>query len=96
MIRKNRRRKIAPQDLFKLRVITGIAMSPDEKRVAYGIERMDASANKYFKNIHVLEIATGHHSNSPTAITVTASRSGHPMASSSPLSPLGRRRPEFT
>jgi dipeptidyl aminopeptidase/acylaminoacyl peptidase len=58
MTKKIRPRKITPQDLFKLRIITGLAMSPDEKRVAYGVERMDPKANKYFKNISVLDIAS--------------------------------------
>jgi len=59
MTRKIRRRKLTPQDLFKLRIITGLAMSPDEKRVAYCVERMDPTANKYFKNIYVLDITSG-------------------------------------
>jgi dipeptidyl aminopeptidase/acylaminoacyl peptidase len=59
MATKSRRRNITPQDLFRLRIVTGLAISPDEKRVAYSLERMDAKANKYFKNIFMLDIASG-------------------------------------
>ncbi len=57
-IRKPARHKMSPQDLFQLRVITGIALSPDEKKVAYCVERMDRDANKYFKNIMMLDVRT--------------------------------------
>jgi len=54
-----KRVKMSPRDLFRLRVVTGLAISPDEKRVAYGVERMDEKANKYFKNIFMLDIQSG-------------------------------------
>jgi Tol biopolymer transport system component len=56
--KKSARRKMSPQDLFHLRIITGIALSPDEKLVAYCVERMDQEANKYFKNVFMLDVRT--------------------------------------
>jgi dipeptidyl aminopeptidase/acylaminoacyl peptidase len=56
---KTGKRRISTKDLFRLRVATGLAISPDEKRVAYCVERMDEKANKYFTNIFMLDIASG-------------------------------------
>ena len=56
---KSSRHRMSPQDLFRLRLTTGLALSPDERRVAYVVERMDEKANKYFSNIFMLDIATG-------------------------------------
>ena len=39
--RKSKKRKITAEDLYNLRVVTGSAMSPDETKVAYTVERMD-------------------------------------------------------
>ncbi len=50
---------IDAKDLFRLRVVTGLAMAPDEKRIAYSIERTDEADNKYYSNIHMLDITTG-------------------------------------
>ena len=54
--KKKKRSKISPQDLFRLRVTTGLEISPDEKKVAYCVERMDKKERKYFTNIHMLEV----------------------------------------
>lgn len=53
------RRSITADDLFKLKVLTGLSIAPDEKRVAYTVEQVDFDANKYFTNIHMLDLATG-------------------------------------
>jgi len=53
------RKKIAAKDLLRLKLATGVAMSPDEKQVAYTIERIDEKKNKYFTNIFMLDIDTG-------------------------------------
>ncbi len=53
------RRSITADDLFKLKVLTGLAIAPDEKKVAYTVEQVDFDANKYFTNIHMLDLATG-------------------------------------
>lgn len=53
------RRSITADDLFKLKVLTGLSLAPDEKKVAYTVEQVDFDANKYFTNIHMLDLATG-------------------------------------
>lgn len=53
------RRSITADDLFKLKVLTGFSIAPDEKKVAYTVEQVDFDANKYFTNIHMLDLATG-------------------------------------
>ncbi|RKX25984.1 MAG: hypothetical protein DRP45_04685 [Candidatus Zixiibacteriota bacterium] len=53
-----KRKKITAEDLFRLRLATGLAMSPDERKIAYSVEWMDKKENKYFTNIHMLDIAT--------------------------------------
>ena len=57
--RSKRKRSIRAEDLFKLRLPTSVAISPDEKLVAYTVERMDKKENKYFANIFVHDLATG-------------------------------------
>ncbi|MEW5795670.1 MAG: S9 family peptidase [Candidatus Zixiibacteriota bacterium] len=56
---KTSRHKMSVQDLFRLRLVTGLALSPDEKRIAYCVERIDEKSNKYFQNIFMLDIASG-------------------------------------
>lgn len=57
MPRPNRRAKsrtlITAEDLCRLQVITSISLSPDEKAVAYTVERIDQKENKYFSNLWV-------------------------------------------
>jgi len=56
VIRKaSKGRSITAQDLFKLRILTSIALSPDEKRIAYTLERMDKKENKYYANLFVYD-----------------------------------------
>jgi len=57
--KKKRRTKLSPKDLFRLRIATGLEISPDEKQVAYCVERMDQKQNKYFTNIFMLDIDSG-------------------------------------
>ena len=56
---KKRPRGIDGNDLYKLRIATGVALSPDEQKVAYTVERMDKEERKYFQNIHILDIRSG-------------------------------------
>ncbi len=58
-IKPAKKRAIRAEDLFKLRMPTSVAMSPCEKKVAYTIERMDKKDNKYYTNLHLLDIASG-------------------------------------
>ncbi|MFQ6007591.1 MAG: S9 family peptidase [Candidatus Zixiibacteriota bacterium] len=55
--RIRKKRGILAEDLFKLRIPTSIALSPDEKKIAYTVERMDKKENKYFANLFVYDIA---------------------------------------
>ncbi|MDH4034990.1 MAG: S9 family peptidase, partial [candidate division Zixibacteria bacterium] len=57
--KKTTRRPISAADLFKLRLPTGVALSPDENRIAYSVERMDKKANKYFTNVFLHDLKTG-------------------------------------
>jgi len=54
-----KKRSLTAEDLFNLRLPTSIAMSPDEKRIAYTVERMDKKENKYYANLFVLDIVSG-------------------------------------
>ena len=56
---RTKRAPMSARDLYRLRVATGVAMSPDESQVAYCVERMDEKERKYFTNIHMLNVATG-------------------------------------
>ena len=56
--KKTTRRSINAEDLFKLRLPTSVAMAPDEKKVAYTVERMDKEENKYFSNIFLFDLTT--------------------------------------
>ncbi|MEK7774819.1 MAG: prolyl oligopeptidase family serine peptidase, partial [Candidatus Zixiibacteriota bacterium] len=53
--KKSNRSVMGAKDLFNLRIATSIALSPDEKRVAYTLERMDEKENKYFANLWVAD-----------------------------------------
>jgi dipeptidyl aminopeptidase/acylaminoacyl peptidase len=52
-----KKRGISAEDLFKLRIPTSLALSPDEKKIAYTVERMDKKENKYSANLFVYDIA---------------------------------------
>ena len=49
---------MSAKDLYRFRVITGVALSPDEKRIAYTVERMDETDRKYYTNIFMLNTAS--------------------------------------
>jgi dipeptidyl aminopeptidase/acylaminoacyl peptidase len=55
--RTRKKRGIMAEDLFRLRIPTSLALSPDEKKIAYTVERMDKKENKYFSNLFVYDIA---------------------------------------
>ncbi|HUV31308.1 MAG TPA: S9 family peptidase [Acidobacteriota bacterium] len=54
--RKARRRKLTAEDLFKLRIATSVSLSPDERLLAYTVERIDAEKNTYITNIFVHDL----------------------------------------
>jgi len=60
MVRKKSKkavkRPIKAEDIFKLKLPLSVAMSPDEKKIAYTLEIMDKEDNKYYSNLHVYDI----------------------------------------
>ena len=56
--RQNKRRLLRADDLFNVRLPIAIAMSPNERAVAYTVEWMDQKENKYFSNIHICDLGT--------------------------------------
>ncbi len=53
---KNKKRPVAAEDLFNLRIATSVSLSPDEKRIAYTVERIDKEDNKYYTNIFLYDL----------------------------------------
>jgi len=53
---KHKKRSIKTEDLFKLKLPLSVAMSPDEKKIAYTLETIDKKNNKYYCNLHVYDI----------------------------------------
>jgi dipeptidyl aminopeptidase/acylaminoacyl peptidase len=54
--KSTKKRSITAEDLFKLRILTSVALSPDEQKIAYTVERMDKKDNKYYANLFVYDI----------------------------------------
>ncbi len=54
----SKRRSIRAEDLFKLRIPTSVALSPDETKFAYTVERMDEKERKYFANVFVHDLSS--------------------------------------
>ncbi len=55
----NKKRALSAEDLYKLRVATSVALAPDEKQVAYTVERMDEEDQKYYCHLYVCDTAGG-------------------------------------
>ena len=56
---KRSKRYVEAEDVCRLRVITSVAISPDEKKIAYIVETVSADKRKYFSHIYVVDIETG-------------------------------------
>ena len=57
-----KRKLIHIQDLYKIRFLREIALSPDGTKVAYTVEWMDKKKNKYFSNLYLItEDGKQHH-----------------------------------
>ena len=56
---KTKKQKMSAEHLFRLRVATSVALSPNEKQIAYSVERMEKKKNKYFANIFMHDIKSG-------------------------------------
>lgn len=50
-----RRKKIGIQDLYKIKYLREIALSPDGKKIAYTVEWMDKKKNQYYSNLYVVD-----------------------------------------
>ncbi|MBE0432184.1 S9 family peptidase [candidate division WOR-3 bacterium] len=48
------RKRVSIGDLYRLRFLREIALSPDGKRVAYTVEWMDKKNNRYYSNLYVV------------------------------------------
>ncbi len=46
-----------PEDLYKIRYLREVTISPDGKRYAYRVEYMDKKENKYFSDLYVTDIS---------------------------------------
>ncbi len=55
-IKKPMKRPVKAEDIFKLKLPLVVAMSPDEKKIAYTLEIIDKDDNKYYSNLHVYDI----------------------------------------
>lgn len=54
-----KKRTITDKDLFRIKVPTSVSISPNEKKVAFTVEWIDSKENKYYANIHLLDIPAG-------------------------------------
>ena len=50
-----KKRFIGIQDLYKIKFLREISLSPDGKKIAYTVEWMDKKQNKYFSNLYVVD-----------------------------------------
>jgi len=58
-MKKNKKRLLVAEDLCRLNLITGVALSPDESKIAYTVENITEDKKKYFSRMHLLEIKSG-------------------------------------
>jgi len=58
-VKNAKRRTIKAEDLFRLKIPTSVSLSPDEKKTAFTVEWKDEKENKYYANIHLLDVASG-------------------------------------
>ena len=61
MQKKNRSKKrlIEAEDLCRIKLITSVALSPDERTVAYTMQTVSEDRKKYFSRIHMVDCETG-------------------------------------
>jgi dipeptidyl aminopeptidase/acylaminoacyl peptidase len=55
----HKKRYVQPDDICRFNVITSAAISPDETKVAYTIEKVSDDKKKYFSRLHVADCRTG-------------------------------------
>jgi acylaminoacyl-peptidase len=56
---KSKKRLVEAADICRLDLMTSVAMSPDEKRVAYTVKVVSKDKRKYFSHIHILNCDSG-------------------------------------
>ncbi|MEW5925379.1 MAG: S9 family peptidase [Candidatus Zixiibacteriota bacterium] len=56
---KMKKRLLEAADICHLNVITSVAMSPDETKIAYTVETVSDDRKKYFSRLFVADVATG-------------------------------------
>jgi len=57
--REIKKRHIEIEDLCRLRVITSVALSPDEKKIAYTVETVSDDHKKYYSHLFIIDVDTG-------------------------------------
>ena len=53
-----KKRAVSTADLFNLKLPTSVSFSNNESKIAYTVEWMDEKKNKYFQNLHLVDINT--------------------------------------
>lgn len=53
------RRGILPEDLYRMRFVRSVALSPNEEEVVYAVEWIDESKKKYYSNLWLVPIQGG-------------------------------------
>ena len=53
------RRKLRAADLGRLKLPTGVTLSPDGTQIVYALKGMDAERNRYWANLHLVPVRTG-------------------------------------
>jgi len=56
---KSKKRYFNAEDICRLNVITSVAISPDEKKIAYTMEQVSEDKRKYRSHIYLVDIGTG-------------------------------------
>ncbi len=54
--RKTKKRYIEAEDICRFKLINSVAISPDERKIAYVLERVSDDKKKYFTNIHMYDL----------------------------------------
>lgn len=57
--KKQKTRPIEKEDICRIKTMSGAALSPDEKRIAYTVESVSKDKKKYFSHLHLAELDTG-------------------------------------
>ncbi|MCH7761146.1 S9 family peptidase, partial [candidate division TA06 bacterium] len=51
---RNKKRGMKPEDLFKMRFVRSIAISPNEEEIVYSVEWIDKDKKKYYSNLWLI------------------------------------------